>query len=586
MIKKINLKHVLAAVLAGALVFGLTACGSPKTSYTENADTAAAKQTASLNAKVTVPEDIPTYDTTYEIFPYSFADSNGDGVGDLQGIISKLDYISDGDPKTTDDLNMNAIWLTPVCPSTTYHKYDITDYEDIDPEFGTLDDYKQFVDECHKRNISVIFDMVMNHSSSEHPWFSEAKSYLIKHQDIDFTDEAQVAAAVAECPYVGYYNYSNKPGDGYHVLMGTKYYYECRFWDGMPDLNLDSDAVKKEFSDIIKFWTDLGVDGFRMDAATSYYTGDAAKNIETLKWFKAEAQKYNPKAYVVAEVWTGQNVYSKYYESGIDSCFDFAFSQQDGVIANIVRGTDEAGLFTRAMAAEEKLYRQENAASGTDYSSETGRPPVLNAPFYTNHDNNRSAGYYTGDNAAAQVKFAGGLNMLMSGNAFLYYGEELGMKGSGKDENKRSPMVWAADAETDSALCKGPADMDSFEQPCDPEDVQALDAASNLAYFRQASFLRTAFPVLSRGETEDIPAISEANKYTAAFTRTDTDGKYETVTVVINTGAEATDVTLSDLGDDSLSLSAVLLTGEDEVTVKDGKVTMPAYSVAVFTAGK
>lgn len=586
MVKHKNLKRGFSAVLAGVLVFSLAACGSPKTSYTENADTAAAKQTASLNAALTVPEEIPTYDTTYEIFPYSFADSNGDRIGDLQGIISKLDYISDGDPKTTDDLNMNAIWLTPVCPSTTYHKYDIKDYEDIDPDFGTLDDYKQFVDECHKRNISVIFDMVMNHSSSQHPWFVAAKKYLMDHPGIDFSNADQVAAAVAECPYVDYYNFKNKGETGYHNISGTTYFYECRFWDGMPDLNLSSDAVRGEFSKIIKFWTDLGVDGFRMDAATSYYTGNDDGNIEALKWFKAEAEKYNPAVYVVAEVWTGQQGYAKYYQSGIDSCFDFAFSQQDGVIANIVRGTDEAGLFTRAMAAEEKLYRQENAASGTDYSSETGRPPVLNAPFYTNHDNNRSAGYYFDDNAASEVKFAGGLNMLMSGNAFLYYGEELGMKGSGKDENKRSPMVWAADADTDSALCKGPADMDSFEQTCDPENVQAKDASSNLAYFRQASFLRTAFPVLSRGETEDIPAISEANKYTAAFTRTDTDGKYETVTVVINTGAEATDVTLSDLGDDSLSLSAVLLTGEDEVTVKDGKVTMPAYSVAVFTAGK
>ncbi len=594
MLKKTNLSRTLAAFLAGALALGLTACGSVKTSYSENTDNAAAKQTAQLNSaiiKTMTTEQggtrtTPDYVTTYEIFPYSFADSDGDGIGDLQGIISKLDYISDGIPSTTDDLNCNAIWLTPVCPSTTYHKYDITDYENIDPDFGTLDDYREFVAECHKRGISVIFDMVMNHTSSQHPWFTEAKSYLIKHPDIDFENPDQVAAAVAECPYVGYYNYSSKAADGYNVLMGTKYYYECRFWSEMPDLNLDSDAVKSEFSDIIKFWTDIGVDGFRMDAATSYYTGNTNQNIETLKWFKAEAQKYNPKAYVVAEVWTGQSTYAKYYQSGIDSCFDFAFSQQDGAIANITRGTEEAGLFTRAMAAEEKLYKEQNEASGTDYSSETGRPDVLNAPFYTNHDTNRSAGYYTGDNAAAQVKFAGGLNLLMSGNAYIYYGEELGMKGSGKDENKRSPMLWAADAETDPALCKGPSDMDSFEQTCNTEDIQKKDAASNLAYFRQASFLRTAFPVLSRGETADLPTVSEANAATAAFTRTDTEGGLPPVTVVINSGAESAEVSMKDLGDESLTLSAVLLTGEDAVSVKGGTITMPAYSVAVFTTGE
>lgn len=584
----------LALAAAAALSLSLVSCGSVKTSYTVNADTDAAKQTAKLNSALIreMTEEqggtrtTPDFVTTYEIFPYSFADSDGDGIGDLQGIISKLDYISDGSPSTTDDLNCNAIWVTPVCPSTTYHKYDITDYENIDPEFGTLDDYKELVAECHKRGISVIFDMVMNHSSSEHPWFTEAKSYLIKHPDIDFENPEQVAAAVAECPYVGYYNYSNKAGDGYAPLMGTHYYYECRFWEGMPDLNLDSDAVKGEFSDIIKFWTDIGVDGFRMDAATSYYTGNTNQNIETLKWFKAEAQKYNPKAYVVAEVWTGQSTYAKYYQSGIDSCFDFAFSQQDGAIANITRGTENAGLFTRAMAAEEKLYKEQNAASGTDYSSETGRPNVLNAPFYTNHDTNRSAGYYTGDNAAAQIKFAGGLNLLMSGNAYIYYGEELGMKGSGKDENKRSPMMWAADAETDACLCKGPAAMEKIEQTCETEDLQSKDASSNLAYFRQASFLRSAFPVLSRGETTDIPAVSEANASTAAFTRTDTEGGLPPVTVVINSGAEAAEVSMADLGDDSLSLSAVLLSGEDAVAVKDGKISMPAYSAAVFTAGE
>ena len=111
------------------------------------------------------------YRTYYEVFVYSFYDSDGDGIGDLKGLTENLDYINDGDPATDTDLGCNGIWLMPVMPSTTYHKYDVTDYEAIDPEYGTMDDFTTLVDECHKRGINVIIDFVMNHTSSQHEWF-------------------------------------------------------------------------------------------------------------------------------------------------------------------------------------------------------------------------------------------------------------------------------------------------------------------------------------------------------------------------------------------------------------------------------
>ena len=111
------------------------------------------------------------YRNFYEIFVYSYCDSDGDGIGDIQGLISKLDYLNDGDDSTDTDLGINGIWLMPICKATSYHKYDVEDYMSIDPEFGTLDDFKQLVEECHARGIKIITDMVINHSSSNNKWF-------------------------------------------------------------------------------------------------------------------------------------------------------------------------------------------------------------------------------------------------------------------------------------------------------------------------------------------------------------------------------------------------------------------------------
>ena len=142
-----------------------------------------------------------SYRVAYEIFVSSFYDSNGDGIGDLEGIRKKLDYINDGKAEKGSSLLANEIWLTPVSPSLSYHKYDVMDYKNIDKDFGTLEDFKALVEDCHKRNIKVLFDLVMNHSSSDHPWFLEAVKYLKglkKGEKPDFN----------ACPYVNYYNFN------------------------------------------------------------------------------------------------------------------------------------------------------------------------------------------------------------------------------------------------------------------------------------------------------------------------------------------------------------------------------------------
>lgn len=162
-----------------------------------------AEEQALLPAEISMEDNYRTY---YEVFVYSFFDGNGDGIGDLKGLIDKLDYINDGDPQTTSDLGCNGIWLMPIMPSPSYHKYDVTDYCEIDPAYGTMEDFETLIAECDKRGIKVIIDFVINHSSSEHPWFKEACSYLAALGDGE--------PSLEECPYVDYYHFTKEAGTG------------------------------------------------------------------------------------------------------------------------------------------------------------------------------------------------------------------------------------------------------------------------------------------------------------------------------------------------------------------------------------
>ncbi len=491
------------------------------------------------------------YRTVYEIFVYSFCDSDGDGTGDLGGVTEKLDYI--------EDLGFDAIWLSPVCPSPTYHKYDVTDYKDIDPEYGSLSDYEALIQECHLRNIRVYNDMVMNHTSSEHPWFKEACDYL---RSLEPGKEPDPSA----CRYLEYYNFTDKESGGYSRVPGTDWFYEARFWSGMPDLNLDSELVRTEFRDIAAFWLDEGCDGFRMDAVTSYYTNDRSRSIEALGRFVSDVKELNPDAYIVCEGWASQSDYSEYYASGTDSMFDFGFADSDGIIANVVRGSATADRYVTNQISEQELYASFN-------------PDYINAPFYTNHDMGRSAGYYAGEYADRRVKMAGALNLLMSGTAFVYYGEELGMKGSGKDENKRAPMQWSADAEADG-MCSGPENMDTFGMKYGSYEEQVKDPDSVYNYYREAVRLRRIFPAISRG---NITEVISADSGSAIYIK-EAEG-FEPVMIAINTSSEKVSLSIPDEYSGYDVLAGTLNTSSDKVSLRSGVLTLPAYDVAIISMG-
>ena len=287
----------LALVMTSAII--MTGCTSSKSDSKKKATTSTEESSEKETEQETTERVLETYDEPkltgtevplniqteenviddkyrnyYEIFVASFCDSDGDGMGDIQGLISKLDYINDGDPTTDDDLGYNAIWLMPIHPSASYHKYDVMDYQDIDEAYGTLDDYKQLVEECHKRGIDLIIDLVMNHSSVAHPWFKEAKTYL---QNLP---EGQQPNA-ADCKYVDYYTFTTEQvNNKYYPVGSSSYYYDGEFSQMMPDLNLDNPDVRAEFEQIAKFWLDLGTDGFRLDAVKEYYSGDTEHNVD------------------------------------------------------------------------------------------------------------------------------------------------------------------------------------------------------------------------------------------------------------------------------------------------------------------
>ena len=326
------------------------------------------------------------YRNWYEVFVYSYYDSDGDRIGDLAGLAEKLDYIA--------SLGMNGIWLMPIMPSPSYHKYDVTDYYGIDPQYGTLEDFSALLEKAHSLGIDVIIDLVVNHTSSEHPWFLSAK-------------------ADADSEYREYYNWSDEPRDGYAKAGGS--YYECRFVNTMPDLNLDNPEVRAEIERILRFWLeDVGVDGFRLDAVTSYYTGERERNIDFLSWLGDTARAISPDCYIVGEAWTDLYEIADYCAADIDSFFLFPVAQSGGYIEEIL-GPDvkEPG---RSYANVTALLEQRLPED------------TIPAPFLGNHDTPRAASVLGPD--TAKQKMAAGLLAMMRGGTFVYYGDEIGMTGS------------------------------------------------------------------------------------------------------------------------------------------------------------
>ena len=557
--KKSNTFKWIAAVVLALLVSYLRVTGYlPESEH----ETANENQTAGQTAAGSEHEGSSalTRDgfcrTTYEVFVYSFCDSDGDGIGDLPGLLSKLDYINDGSPAEGDDLGMTGLWLMPVFPSNTYHKYDVTDFTGIDPAYGTPEDMDALLAACHERGMTVILDLPVNHTSTAHPWFQVAAKYL---RSLPPGREA----VKEECPYVWYYQFAREQYDGYVPLPDSEWYYEARFWSEMPDLNLTTGEVRQELKDVIDFWLDRGVDGFRLDAVTSYYTDNPEAGIEFTRWLTETAKERKPSAYIVGEAWADQNTYARFYRSGIDSLFDFAFAGRDGIISRIMNGTADLRYFAEAMVQEEELYASMN-------------PLYVNAPFYTNHDMDRGAEYFVGDDGT-KAKIAEALNLLMTGNAFIYYGEELGMKGAGRDENRRAPMYWSDDPHA-PGMCAGPAGLDEIRMEYGSLEKQISDPDSIFSYVREAVRIRESLPAVSRGRTVRVPELEEES-FVGFLREYSVDQGADSVLVLINTGDTEVTRRLPDSVARYTDLRAALYTGDRNARLNDREITIPAGGI-------
>lgn len=492
------------------------------------------------------------YRNYYHIWVCSFEDSNEDETGDLQGIINKLDYINDGDPTTDTDLGMDGIWLSPIMPSDSYHKYDVDDYMDIDPEFGDLETFDKLIEECNKRGIAVILDLVLNHCGTGHEFWQKA---------------VQEAKAGNFSGYADYYKIvkGNHPGEGWRTLgSGTNLWYEGQFSHEMPEWNLESEKTRAYFEEVAKFWLDRGVAGFRLDAVM-YMTDEFTDGTEFLNWFYTTAQKYNPDVYMVGENWQGNAELYDTYESGIDSQFAFSFATSTGNFATAAITGNGNGL-----ASQLKKF---------DTNSNEANENAINAFFLSNHDMVRCGNFFA--DGLTDQKMAAAAYLLTPGNSFTYYAEEIGAKVPAacfeNDAYYRGAMNWD-DNNPSNIWCTADAYQDF---PYGGVAQQTDDEDSLLSFYRQAIRVKNKTPEIARGKIVDIYTFDERS---ICAIKIECDGK--AVMVIHNMSSDSSfDLTITGEMLENPAIRGVLYANtesKNRINLKDGVLTMPKQSTVVL----
>ncbi len=415
----------------------------------------------------------------YEIYVGSFADSNEDGIGDFNGLISKLDYLNDGKDNTDNDLGVTGIWLMPIYPSTSYHKYDILDFYNVDPQYGTLEEFDRLIEECHKRGISVILDYIANCSSNSHPWFLDAVN--------------------PESPYRDYYFWYDENNSDYDLnatWQGNNVWREVNgqkyigiYSELMPDFNLKNPKVREELKSIAKFWLDRGIDGFRLDSVPHIISASEvlanedyiALGVEWWQEFADYCKTIKSDVYTVGEVWDETYLRSRFIKP-LQSAFHFTLGDK---IASLVKaGVNKNDAFGSIL---EKNY--------TSYSEV--RKDYIDAPFLTNHDQPRSGNQFI--NKPESLKMAASLYLTLEGLPFIYYGEEIGMLGTNPHEEIRTPLLWG---EGDNAQTSW--FTSSYNKNTIDIATQLKDENSLLKHYQRLIKVRTAYEALFKGSFSEM----------------------------------------------------------------------------------
>lgn len=481
---------------------------------------------------------------SYEIFVQSFCDSNGDGKGDTKGMISKLDYLK--------DLGIEAVWLMPINPSPSYHKYDVTDYYEIHPDYGTMDDFKTFVAEAHKRNIKVVIDMVLNHCSNFHPWFIDAaKNENSPYRDYfvwTHKDDPQVKT------FTGNTNEDSRNRNRWNKVEGSDYLYYSYFGRHMPDLNFDSPKLREEIFKIGRYWlTEVGIDGFRLDAARHIFPDERVQ--ENYRWwvyFLNEMQKVKKDAYLVGEVWASTDQVAPYLK-GIPALFNFDLASAIRKAAN----EEKADSLVIKHKMTEDFYTKVN-------------PQFVDATFLTNHDQNRLMSSVNNDMNKARM--AAAMLLTLPGSPYLYYGEEIGMKGTKPDENIREPFLWD-EMKNDKGRTAWLRPQYNTDSTIVSANKQLKDKNSLINYYKIFISLRNNSKALTFG---DLVPLNLGKSELCSFER-----NYEGENLLVLHNLSKTDVTF-DLPEHLNQYSKIYFKTKISA-VKNNTVHLSAYSTIILS---
>ncbi|MCS6835755.1 MAG: alpha-amylase family glycosyl hydrolase [Anaerolineae bacterium] len=481
----------------------------------------------------------------YQIYPRSFKDDNGDGVGDLPGIISKLDYLNDGTPNS---LGVDAIWISPFYPSPMKDfGYDVADYCDVNPLFGTLDDFDRLLAEAHKRGIRVIIDWVPNHTSDEHPWFIESRSSRDNPKaDWYFWRDAKPDGSLPN----NWGSHFGGPAWSYDATRSQ--YYLHQFDPGQPDLNWRNPQVKAAMLDVLRFWLARGVDGFRMDVV---YMIMKHPDLPDQPWVN------NPQARAANDLYFRQEqIYSHSHPDIFPLMHEIRTlldSYGDKVGIGEIWIEPEKWVQYYGTPEQPGLHLPFNfRLITTPWTAEAVRAevefmesliPAWGWPNYVlnNHDQQRLASRL----GQQHVRNAALLLLTLRGTPTLYMGEELGMlNGHIQPDQVRDPQGLRMGLENTRDFCRTPIPWDASPNggfgtgtpwlPVNPDyetrnvAAQQADSQSVLALYKRLIWLRKQSAALAQGRYASV--ASEPGIY--AYTRQADD---ETLLVVLNFSSEA-----------------------------------------------